>query len=854
MRYALAAVLMLATATAWAGSPTAPAADTMVPFVIPMTPNPASLIAMKSPPIPVDAAPLAARDGHFFCGDRRVRIWGVNTCFGGSFPTHADAERMAARLAAGGVNSVRFHHMDTSPYPAGILDPKDPMKLSPEALDRLDYLIDQLARRGIYANVNLHVGRTASKALGLPKPDTDYDKIVGIFTPQLIDAQKQYARDLLTHVNAYRKVRYADDPAVGFVEITNEDSFFMWDGEEKLRALPEFYAKILREKYAAWLKARYKDTTGLRAAWAKGAEPLGASLLVPLDVKPAVDAKANAWSMEQHEGCTAKAVHPADNAAALRLEISKADGTGWHLQLKCRPLAVKEGQYYTLTFRARADEPRELSYGVGQDHDPWGGLGLWGSVKLTKEWQTVRAGFAATATDDNVRLSFSFGASAVAVELADVSLAPGGREGLQKDESIEAASVALYGPGEVEARALDRLRFLAETEKAYFDGMRSFIKKDLGAKALVTGTIVFGPCGLYAQSGMDYVDAHAYWEHPRFPGRPWDPGNWTVEQVAMVDKPEASTLPGLSACRLDGKPFTVSEYNHPAPNDYQAECVPMLSAWAAAQDWDGIWIFAYSHRASQADHEFFDSFFDIDANPAKWGFMSAGAAIFREAGIQPFHHCRVQGLGGDGPDPLGELARLHQKFSSNMMAVANSVAKIGVQELLSERMAVRLQGSSTVTTQAGHNAEMQWRVENGHGWFCVIDKGVLVFVSTGSNDVGKGFAAITETALDGLPFEDSRSVLITVCGRCENTGMQFSADRRTVGRNWGKSPVCIEPVEWPYAFTNDKWKCVALGPDGTPRAEVPLGRNEAGLTVLKLSAEYKTMWYLLTLAEKKDAK
>lgn len=835
-------------------APTSAAENDLVPFVIPQTANPASLISLKSPPIAVGAESLTARDGHFWLGQRRVRIWGVNTCFGGSFPTHADAERMAARLAAGGVNSVRFHHMDSQAYPAGILDPKDPMKLSPEALDRLDYLLDQLARRGIYANINLHVGRTASAALGLPKSGTDYDKIVGLFTPQLIDAQKQYARDLLSHVSAYRKVRYADDPAVGFVEITNEDSFFMWDGEEKLRTLPEFYARILREKYAAWLKGRYTGTAGLRAAWAKGAEPLGASLLAALEIKTGADASAKAWSIEQHEGCAAKAAHPADNAAALRLEIAKADGTGWHLQLKCRPLALKEGQYYTVSFRARADEPRDLSYGVGQDHEPWGSLGLGSSAKLTRQWQTFRTGFIATAADANARLTFSFGGSPISVELADVVLAPGGREGLGKDESIEAATVALYAPSEVEARTLDRLRFLVETEKAYFDGMRSYIKKDLGAKALVTGTIVFGPLGLYAQSDMDYVDAHAYWQHPNFPGRPWDPGNWTVGQVAMVDKPEESTLPGLSACRLDGKPFTVSEYNHCAPNDYQAECVPMLASWAAAQDWDGIWLFSYCHRTNQFDREFYDSFFDIDANPAKWGFMPAGAAIFREAGVQPFHQCRIVGLGGAGDDSQGELARLHLRFGRNMAAAANSVAFIGLKELLNERMAVTLKGGNTVSTQPGKDPVMEWKVsEDGKGLFKVMGQGAWVMVGTGISNDGRSFAAITETSLDGRPFDRSDAVLVTACGRCENTGMQFSGDRRTVGRNWGKAPVCIEPVGFTCELPPGAWKCVALASDGTAQADVPLNRNENHPPVLKLLAKYKTMWYLLTPAEKKDS-
>ena len=95
---------------------------------------------------------------------------------------------------------------------------------------------------------------------------------------------------------------------------------------------------------------------------------------------------------------------------------------------------------------------------------------------------------------------------------------------------------------------------------------------------------------------MDYIDGHAYWQHPHFPGRPWDPANWTVEQVAMVDHPEQARCPAWPAQRLAGKPYTVSEYNHPAPNDYQAECVPMIASFAAAQDWDGVWLFAYSPR------------------------------------------------------------------------------------------------------------------------------------------------------------------------------------------------------------------------------------------------------------------
>ena len=130
----------------WAGSLALGGTAEWTPFVIPLETHPDSEIAIREhTPIPFDGPRLIAREGHFYREGRRVRIWGVNLSFGANFPTHADAEKVAERLAAVGLNSVRFHHMDTARWPRGIWDAADPTTLSHEALDRLDYFIDQLA-------------------------------------------------------------------------------------------------------------------------------------------------------------------------------------------------------------------------------------------------------------------------------------------------------------------------------------------------------------------------------------------------------------------------------------------------------------------------------------------------------------------------------------------------------------------------------------------------------------------------------------------------------------------------------------------------------------------------------------
>jgi hypothetical protein len=823
-----------------------------VPFAIPLRLDPAQAIWMADyQPITAGSERIVAREGHFYQGDRRVRIWGVNLSFGANFPTHEDAPLVAGRLAASGVNSVRFHHMDTAQWPRGIWNARDGKTLEPQALDRLDFFIHELAKRGIWSNINLHVGRKHSRYLGMPDSDSDYDKVANLFTPRLVQAQRQFAKDLLSRVNPYRNVRYADDPAVAFVEITNENSFFMWDGEQRLRRLPPYYADILRGQFSEWLATRYGSEEALRTAWAKGTQPLGETMLRNGSLV-SWDRSRNLpehWNLEQHDGSKAAVVRPQNSDRdAIQVEIAKADGAEWHLQLTQGGFPLTGGQYYTVSFEAAGHQPRAITCSVGQAHSPWGNLGLSRRVELTPQWRTFRFGFIATADDHNARISFAFGGDPTAFRLANIKLQPGGQVGLAPDESLASGNVVLFRDYESTPRILDRMMFLAQAEKAFFDGMRSYIQANLGCGALVTGTIVFGPLGLYGQSDMDFIDGHAYWQHPRFPGRPWDAGNWIVEQRAMTDYPAQATLFRLAGERLGGKPFTVSEYNHPAPLDAQAACVPMMASFAAAQDWDGVWFYTYSHSGDDWDRRHLNSYFDIDTNPAKWGFMRAGAAVFRDGAISRLPHPTFYSP-TQGDDMVKELAELHIRHGSNMFAVASARAGVNVTRLLEGRWIALLGGRHAQGEITVPGTELRWTVENGKGLYAARSRSAWVYAGhAGRFDAASGgritvsgpqFVALTIT-----PLGTREKLLVTACGRCENTGMQFSEDRRTVGRNWGTAPVRIEAVQGTVALPEGKWTCWALAPDGKPGQQVPI-RYENGQGVLALSPEYETMWYLL---------
>jgi hypothetical protein len=155
--------------------------------------------------------------------------------------------------------------------------------------------------------------------------------------------------------------------------------------------------------------------------------------------------------------------------------------------------------------------------------------------------------------------------------------------------------------------------------------MYRYLKDDLKVHALVSGTqLGYSPVNI--QAGLDYIDSHAYWNHPHFPGRPWDPNNWTVRNVALVNHP-GGTLAALASRRVAGMPYTVSEYNHPEPNQYAAEGFPMIAAYGAFQAWDAIFSFTYSHDTDFEPRKI-TGFFDIKGNTPRLVHMPACVAMF----------------------------------------------------------------------------------------------------------------------------------------------------------------------------------------------------------------------------------
>src|SRR5262245_48256569 len=95
----------------------------------------------------------------------------------------------------------------------------------------------------------------------------------------------------------------------------------------------------------------------------------------------------------------------------------------------------------------------------------------------------------------------------------------------------------------------------------------------------------------------------------------------------MVNAPLKSTVVELSRTAFAGKPYTVSETNHPFPSEYGSEGIPILAAYAALQDWDGVFWYTFEPKVSDWKPVIGDPF-DISHDPVKMTQLAAGAMLF----------------------------------------------------------------------------------------------------------------------------------------------------------------------------------------------------------------------------------
>ena len=250
-------------------------AAAVFPFAIsqgPAAESAADVSALTTGPAGVHGF-VRVEGGRLVTAAGELRLSGANLTGSGNFPSKPDAVRLADKLMRFGINAVRLHYMDPIGEYANFMMSGEPclcakgtndldFAFMPEQLDKLEFLVAELKKRGIYVDLNLHVGRFHGR-LGHRKGET-------LYNPELIASQKEYARRLLNHVNPHTGLAWKDEPAVFLVEIANEDSIFCPFGYEYnfIKDADAAFKTFLMEterRYYAEMKRFLKDEVGVKS-------------------------------------------------------------------------------------------------------------------------------------------------------------------------------------------------------------------------------------------------------------------------------------------------------------------------------------------------------------------------------------------------------------------------------------------------------------------------------------------------------------------------------------------------------------------------------------------------------------
>ncbi|HSJ01795.1 MAG TPA: carbohydrate binding domain-containing protein, partial [Verrucomicrobium sp.] len=386
-------------------------------------------------------------------------------------------------------------------------------------------------------------------------------------------------------MNPHTGRAYKDEPGVAVIEMNNENSILLnpwWTA-----SLPEPFKGELRELFVSHLKGQGKSTAALQAAWGVNDGTTGPELIK----NGSFNAGLEPWFAEATSG--AKAAATATGDGAVRWTSTQSGSLLWSMQFTQAGLRFDENASYRLSFKARSQEKSSLSITAQNAAPPWAELGLREQVILEPEWKEYHFEFSphSVLPDGKNRIGFGLLNKITTVEIKDVRLHTVPSGFLKTGQSLEAGNIPLPERGANAAVRKDFFDFLAQLEIDHASEMKKFIREEIGAKQMILHSQVLfgGIAGARREFAVsDMVDTHGYWHHPSFPRKSWDMNDWYIDNVSQVVEKSGGTLAEIAMQRPVGKPYSLSEYDVPAPNDYAAETFPLLAAMASLQDWSAV--------------------------------------------------------------------------------------------------------------------------------------------------------------------------------------------------------------------------------------------------------------------------
>lgn len=414
-------------------------------------------------------------------------------------------------------------------------------------------------------------------------------------------------------------------------------------------------------------------------------------------------------------------------------------------------------------------------------------------------------------------------------------------------------------------------RYLADLNVEMIRDLSGFVRDELGYKGLIT-EINFQQNAAISEirDSLAFVDNHNYWDHPNsLPGHAWSFPFLHNQTSALRTASWAARM--LMPSRIFGKPFTVTEINFVYPNRHRAESGPILGAYAALQDWDGLYRFAWAHNDTGVRHEEPINRFDIaedslsqiaervtnllfmrgDVKPAASGVgWPYGESTFREMnalgdsnfpvdfGMLGFY-CRIGSLRENRGFPGVKLIKTPKEF----------MKELSPAELQAVREPVKTSetGEIVYDTAKGTLRIVSPRSES-LSFFDGSLSGNVLQIANGTPT----FQVVTASGMDGRPLRESGRILLFHQSDVTSRHIRYSSESMNAVEHWGKKEALIRraSADVTLKLAPGRHTVRAVGLDGVPKGEVPAEYTADGLKFRIDTAKFGgTMVYLIETAD-----
>jgi hypothetical protein len=372
----------------------------------------------------------------------------------------------------------------------------------------------------------------------------------------------------------------------------------------------------------------------------------------------------------------------------------------------------------------------------------------------------------------------------------------------------------LLDPSEFRSSTQERFgtdyEFVLSIEKSFLGRMQSLIKEELGLQSMLIGDAdhndsINGYPHIVNNSRFDYLDGHGYWQHPSL-------GTTTrTKNTPMVNDPLDSTVVQFARSPMAGKPFVISETNHPYPHRYSVEGLPILTAYAMLHDWDGL-IF---HEWGQGGYESGEAsvsipktgWFHLSADPSKVASLLVCGLMWHRQDIDPARQEIIRNYSTENIRVASKVERWPNRpfFDAAFNRVLPLVSRTRWQLGNASNAYPQVQAHSEIVSDT---KQLRWQfVGQQRGRVCIDTDRIQGIIGYQKNAMGQNhpgirhlscdlteeFAAVIVISLDDRPISQSRRSLLMIAGRAANADLSWEDDLQTVA-DWGSGPVSISAI------------------------------------------------------------